>query len=127
MMDHEMFRGLLAETLRNPPDETTTRAELAPYRSEIVASLEKKVSRRFLYTLFTRTGGQICYQRFCALLRDILADEQLVRDIKSNERNVRPASKLVEERRSGRIGKSLEEIQRDTTAALVRVAGFREE
>jgi hypothetical protein len=133
----QRFRQLLDAALSNPPEETTTREQLAATRDKLVRCLEAGMSRRFLHRQFTEAGGVVSYQRFCVLLNDVVADEELVSGIKRKNGTVKgrrgmeqrgSGSKLIAARRSERgIGKTLEQMQSESTKALVRVAGFGEE
>ncbi len=131
----QRFTQLLDAALSNPPQETTTREQLAGTRDKLVQCLEAGLSRRFLHSLFTKAGGVVSYQRFCVLLNDLVTDQDRVSAIKRKYGNGRrgrevrgEGSKLIEARRSERgIGKTLEQIQRESTDALVRVAGFGKE
>jgi hypothetical protein len=130
----DRFGALLEAALRNPPEETTTRDALARSREKIVRCLKAGMSRRFLHTQFVKAGGVVSYQRLCVLLNDLLRDEEIVNGIKgksfgakcrAGNRGASNGSKLIAARRRDRgIGKTLEEIQRESTAALVRVAGL---
>jgi hypothetical protein len=131
----QRFTQLLDAALSNPPQETTTREQLAGTRDKLVQCLEAGMSRRFLHTQFTKAGGVVSYQRFCVLLHDLVTDQDRVSAIKRKYGNGRrgpeqrgSGSKLIEARRSGRgTGKTLEQIQNETTEALARVAGFGKE
>jgi hypothetical protein len=131
----QRFGRLLDALLSNPPEETTTREQLAAFRDKLVGCLQEGRSRRLIYAQFIDAGGVVSYQRFCVLLNDLVADQDRVSAIKrkygkgSRGREEQGSgSKLIEARRSGRgIGKSLEQIQRETTEALVGVAGFGKE
>ena len=131
----QRFTQLLDAALSNPPQETTTREQLAGTRDKLVRCLEAGMSRRFLHAQFTKAGGVVSYQRFCVLLNDLVTDQDRVSAIKGKygngrrERELRGSgSKLIEARRSGKgIGKTLEQMQRETTEALVRVARFDED
>ena len=130
----DRFGALLEAALRNPPEETTTRDALARSREKIVRCLKAGMSRRFLHTQFVKAGGVVSYQRLCVLLNDLLRDEEIVNGIKgksfetkgrAGSRQGGNGSKLIAaRRREGGIGKTLEEIQRESTEALVRVAGL---
>jgi hypothetical protein len=135
---NERFSQLLDAALSNPPEETTTREQLATSRDKIVRCLRAGISRRFLHTQFVVAGGVVSYQRFCVLLNELLHDEEVVNGIKGRgvaakgrvadrDRERGNGSKLIAARRSdGGIGKTLGQIQSETTQALVRVAGFEE-
>ena len=131
----QRFTQLLDAALSNPPQETTTREQLAVTRDKLVQCLEAGMSRRFLHTQFTKAGGVVSYQRFCVLLNDLVTDQDRVSAIKRKYGNGRrgrevrgEGSKLIEARRSEKgIGKSLEQIQNERTEALARVAGFGKE
>jgi hypothetical protein len=128
------FGQLLEAALSNPPEETTTREQLATSREKIVSCLKAGMSRRFLHAQFMKAGGVVSYQRFCVLLNDLLQDEEIVNGIKRKTFTTRGrganregsnGSKLIAARRGeGGIGKTLEQIQRESTEALVRVAGL---
>jgi hypothetical protein len=130
----ERFGALLEDALRNPPEETTTRDALVRSREKIVRCLKAGISRRFLHTQFLKAGGVVSYQRLCVLLNDLLRDEETVNGIKrktfdrkgrAGNRECGTGSKLIAaRRREGGIGKTLEEIQRESAEALVRVAGL---
>ena len=131
----DRFGALLEAALRNPPEETTTRDALARSREKIVRCLKAGMSRRFLHTQFVKAGGVVSYQRLCVLLNDLLRDEEIVNGImgKSFATKGRAGSRqggnngsklIAARRREGGIGKTLEEIQRESTEALVRVAGL---
>ena len=130
------FGQLLEAALSHPPEETTTREQLGRSREKIVRCLKAGLSRRFLHRQFVAAGGVVSYQRFCVLLNDLLEDEETVNGIKSKtfrasgrgaQREGNNGSKLIAARRGeGGIGKTLEQIQRESTEALARVAGFKE-
>jgi hypothetical protein len=131
----QRFTQLLDAALSNPPQETTTREQLAGTRDKLVRCLEAGMSRRFLHTQFTKAGGVVSYQRFCVLLNDLVDDQERVSAIRRKHGKARrereergSGSKLIEARRSERgIGKTLEQIQSESTEALARVAGFGKE
>ena len=50
------FRQLLDAALRHPPEETTTREQLAATRDKLVRCLEAGMSRRFLHAQFVKAG-----------------------------------------------------------------------
>lgn len=132
----DRFGQLLEAALSHPPEETTTREQLGRSREKIVRCLKAGLSRRFLHRQFVAAGGVVSYQRFCVLLNDLLEDEETVNGIKSKtfaargrspNRNGGNGSKLIAARRGeGGIGKTLEQIQSDSAAALARVAGLKE-
>ena len=132
----QRFKVLLDTALRNPPEETTTREQLSATRDKIVKCLETGMSRRFLHTQFIKAGGAVSYQRFCVLLAELVDDQERVNAIRRKYGKGRRAgreergsgSRLIEARRNERgIGKTLEQIQNESTEASARVAGFGEE
>jgi hypothetical protein len=122
---NQRFRQLLDAALRHPPEETTTREQLAATRDKLVRCLEAGMSRRFLHAQFVKAGGVVSYQRFCVLLNDLAVDEERVSAIRRKHGKAKRGSKLLEARRS-EGGKTLEQIQSESAQALARVAGFGE-
>ena len=127
----QRFRQLLDVALRHPPEETTTREQLAATRDKLVRCMEAGMSRRFLHARFVKAGGVVSYQRFCVLVNDLADDEERVSTIRRKHGKAgrdKGGSKLLEARRGERgIGKTLEEIQNESAQALARVAGFEQE
>jgi len=122
---NQRFRQLLDAALRHPPEETTTREQLAATRDKLMRCLEAGMSRRFLHAQFVKAGGVVSYQRFCVLLNDLAVDEERVNAIRRKHGKAKRGSKLLEARRS-EGGKTLEQIQSESAQALARVAGFGE-
>jgi hypothetical protein len=122
---NQRFRQLLDAALRHPPEETTTREQLAATRDKLMRCLEAGMSRRFLHAQFVKAGGVVSYQRFCVLLNDLAVDEERVSAIRRKHGKAKRGSKLLEARRS-EGGKTLEQIQSESAQALARVAGFGE-
>ena len=122
---NQRFRQLLDAALRHPPEETTTREQLAATRDKLVRCLEAGMSRRFLHAQFVKAGGVVSYQRFCVLLNDLAVDEERVSAIRRKHGKAKRGSKLLEARRS-EGGETLEQIQSESAQALARVAGFGE-
>ena len=71
----QRFGRLLDALLSNPPEETTTREQLAAFRDKLVGCLQEGRSRRLIYAQFIDAGGVVSYQRFCVLLNDLVADQ----------------------------------------------------
>src|ERR1700731_2872577 len=127
------FSRLLDEALANPPEETTTREQLAASKEKLLRCMEAGLSRRFLHGQYLRAGGVVSYQRFCVLLKEVLMEERLVGRIKDKyeKKGVRGGpkeggSRLLAERRKGGLGKTVEEIRAERTAALTAAAKFEE-
>lgn len=126
------FSRLLDEALANPPEETTTREQLAASKAKLLQCMEAGLSRRFLHGQYLRAGGLVSYQRFCVLLKAVVADEVLVGRIKGKHesKGARGDGKeggsrlLAERRREVGPGKTIEEIRTERTAALVEAAKF---
>ncbi len=78
----QRFGRLLDALLSNPPEETTTREQLAAFRDKLVGCLHEGRSRRLIYAQFIDAGGVGSYQRFCVLLNDLVADQDRVSAIK---------------------------------------------
>jgi hypothetical protein len=128
------FSRLLDEALANPPEETTTREQLAASKAKLLQCMEAGLSRRFLHGQYLRAGGMVSYQRFCVLLKEVVADDVLVGRIKGKyeRKGARGDGKeggsrlLAERRRAGGQGKTIEELRSERTAALVEAANFEQ-
>ena len=126
------FSRLLDEALANPPEETTTREQLAASKAKLMQCMAAGLSRRFLHGQYLRAGGLVSYQRFCVLLKEVMADDALVGRIKGkygskgSDRKEGGSRLLVERRRGVGPGKTIEEIRTERTAALVEAAKFEQ-
>jgi hypothetical protein len=127
------FSRLLDEALANPPEETTTREQLAASKAKLIQCMEAGLSRRLLHGQYLRAGGLVSYQRFCVLLKEVVLDDALVGRIrgKYKKKEARGSAKeggsrLLAERRRGGPGKTIEEIRTERTAALVEAANFEQ-
>jgi hypothetical protein len=129
------FRRLLDEALAHPPEETTTREQLAAAKETLRLCIEKGLSRRFLHGEFLRAGGVVSYQRFCVLLKEVLMGDALVEQIKGKyeSKGGRGGAKggesrlLSERRKAAAAGKTIDQIRSERTAALIDAAKLEEQ